>query len=141
MQNKALKYILIGLVCLLLPSCYKSDINGQLDGQWQLMSIDNLADGQISYPDQLYYSFQQHTARLGQVDLSNATGEPVPTRYICNLDYNNPTVVLTVVAPSNLDELHKWGMYESPTTFTITTLNREELVLVSEQARLTLRRY
>jgi hypothetical protein len=50
-------------IFLLLVSCEKIFINGDLDGMWRLERVES-AD-RVEYPDSIFYSFQRHLVMLG----------------------------------------------------------------------------
>jgi hypothetical protein len=58
------KALTIIIAILSLTACDKVYINGDLDGMWQLQQVEK--EGNIEYPEGIYYSFQRHMAQVGK---------------------------------------------------------------------------
>ena len=58
-----IKKILYICLLLLLFSCERIFINGELDGMWRLKRVES-AD-EVMYPDSIFYSFQRHLVMMG----------------------------------------------------------------------------
>ena len=56
-----------------LISCGKMPINGDLDGRWQLMTIDCHENGEQTYPEYTYYDVSLHLMELKQKKDGNET--------------------------------------------------------------------
>ena len=54
MTNKILILLMAAVFALTVSSCRKRSINGDLDGMWQVMSIE-YADGTVVNPEATYY--------------------------------------------------------------------------------------
>lgn len=109
------------LLLLILSGCHYHNINGDLDGQWQLMTIDETDGTQIT-PDRVYYCIQMHT-----INLTGGTGTTG------NMQYNKEAKTLTLDLPLEA-KLAKWGLPDSPckVTFKIKNLSKEHLVMELE---------
>ena len=58
------QYTLIVGIILLLASCAKRPINGDLDGRWQLMIIDCHEDEVVTQPQDTYFDITLHLMEL-----------------------------------------------------------------------------
>lgn len=199
-MHKTLNIILLMVVAAALGGCKLHDINGDLDGQWQLLQVTNLSTsplpfdgiatditnatttgnatgnatattdaapgavadsddpyaaltgdtiavlqpGQSAAPLQRrYYCFQLHTVRLNTANTGLVTDADAGRAY-CALAYDPAarTVTLDLVTPSRPNAVTRgYALYDAHTTFAVDRLDAHTLVLASDSARLTLRRY
>lgn len=134
MKQTIKHFILIATVILtvsLLTGCRKGGINGDLDGQWRIITIENLATGEISEPTNLFYCIYLHTVNLSSPSVA-ATA---------NMTYSGKTLKLDFPTVKDAASLNKWGIYSTETTFNIERLDSSHLTLASENARITLRKF
>lgn len=119
---------------VMLCGCNKSDLNGDLDGQWQLMSITR-NDGTSIVPNQKYYLFAMHMAMLRESGRDGIPG---------NMIYDESTGHITIDFPRKAS-LGEWGLPDSPCTveLTIESLSRDHLVMMvaPDSTILTLRKF
>ena len=153
--------ILILLAMSLSTGCDKMPDNGQLDGMWQLMSIET-ADGHILdvKEQQHYWSFRlrlvQFTAsRAIDTDkfyahFSREGGNIVLKDFCQEARYEKDTDDNVWVSSEEAELLHPWGVYgqtdeddsqKIKATYRVEALSDTRLVLKSDQARLTLRKF
>lgn len=126
--------ILVAIVALLgsFTGCRKTPVNGDLDGQWQVMKID-YKDSIDVVPDQIYYCFFLHTVNLSRVGGVNIGG---------NMQYDESGKTLRLQFPYNDGKsLNLWGMDASETLFEIKELTSKRLVLESDIAFVELRKF
>lgn len=115
-----------------LSGCRKTPINGDLDGQWQIMKID-YKDSIDVVPTQAYYCFFLHTVNLTKVGGGVVGG---------NMDYDEKAKTLRLQFPYNDGKsLNTWGMNASETIFKIEKLTGEHLVIESDIAMIELRKF
>ncbi|MDE6143374.1 MAG: lipocalin-like domain-containing protein [Muribaculaceae bacterium] len=129
--------IILLVACQVLSvSCQKSPINGDLDGQWQVMSVEP----QPEEPDQmfdtrLYYCFSLHVCQLsipGGVWLSG------------RLSFNGDEIALEFPESLNILEkraLLQYGINHNPVTFRVETLDKSRLVMRDGETVVTLRKF
>lgn len=126
-----MRQCLLILWCLiLLTGCGKLPINGDLDGQWQILEI-RYADGRIETPERAYYCVQLHTITLRQVNGPNQTG---------NMVYEGDQLSLDMPL-SDASDLRVFGLDDTKETFTVTELSSSRLVLTSDYARISFRKF
>lgn len=126
-----MRQCLLILWCLiLLTGCRKLPINGDLDGQWQILEI-RYADGRIETPERAYYCVQLHTITLRQVNGPNQTG---------NMVYEGDQLSLDMPL-SDASDLRVFGLDDTKETFTVTELSSSRLVLTSDYARISFRKF
>ena len=115
---------------ILLTGCGKLPINGDLDGQWQILEI-RYADDRIETPERAYYCVQLHTITLRQVNGPNQTG---------NMVYKGDQLSLDMPL-SDASDLRVFGLDDTKETFTVTELSSSRLVLTSDYARISFRKF
>lgn len=122
------------MLALMAGSCSKMPVNGKLDGQWQLMSIES--EGVVQQPDErIYICFNLHVVNL--TDLHNNV-------YAGNLHYADEKVSMDFPYMEDAwgrRELAKWGIYENPIVFEVKSLTNKQLILQSSENVITLRRF
>lgn len=133
--HKALAALAAAMVILAttLTGCRKGSINGDLDGMWQILTIESLADGVTEdiKDSQLYYCLYLHTANL-----TKRGG----VMFTANMTYEGDRLTLDfpTATPGALTE---WGIDGNTVTFTIEHLTGSDLVMLSGDLRLTFRKY
>lgn len=122
---------LAALMLLLPAACRKAPINGDLDAQWQIMSVQ-YADGTSAAPDgSLYICISLHTLQLRGVGVHTA-----------NMAYDDKAGTISLDFPiSKAEDLRPWGFDATQTSAKILRLNRKELVLLTDIAEITCRRF
>ena len=110
----------ITIIVALISGCHYHNINGDLDGQWQLTSIIG-EDNKERHVGGVYYAIQMHTGNLRSLYGEKTTG---------NLRYQKEASSLTIEFPLQAD-LSQWGLPNSPckVTFTIVELSTEYLIM------------
>lgn len=137
--RQAFPFLAVALAILisasLLGGCRKASDNGKLDAQWQIMKIENTADGTVSIPaESRYICFNLHVVNL------------FPGHYAGNLRYDKDESRITLDFPydtdaSGLAALAEFGIPSNPVTFDILKLDGKELVLRAPGSVITCRRF
>lgn len=124
------------LVLSALPGCRKRYINGDLDGLWQVLTIEYVADGHVENvkAKQIYYAFNLHT-----VQLMNRTSSI--TDVLGNMKYDKSTLSLEFPLVDDASSLAAWGMNSSSTVFRVRQLTGDKLVIESDYAVITCRKF
>ncbi len=120
------------IILMLLPSsCGKMPINGALDANWQITSI-HYDDGETSTPEgTLYICISLHTFQLRGAGLHSA-----------NMVYDEKAGIINLDFPlSQAPQLRTWGFGSTKTSAKIIKLNHKELVLLTDCAEITCRRF
>ena len=99
-----------------LTGCRKHYINGDLDGQWQILTIEYVS------------------AHLRQVFAT-------PGAVLGNMKYDKSTLSLDFPTVENTSDLSAWGMNAVSTTFTVKHLSHEKLVMESDYAVISCRKF
>lgn len=144
---KKLSYI-SALICMammiMLPvGCRKAPINGKLDAQWQIMSIENKKTGEVETPaNRRYIDFGLHVVNLRSVTSTDGPGAV----YSGNLSYDKGASTVAMDFPYNkegdsFNNLGKWGIFTNPVKFDIVRLDSKQLVLSSPESVITCRRF
>lgn len=139
-----------GLVCLLLcllAGCKKAPMNSNIEGFWQLLEFTTEADGETHPCNRIYYSIQ-----LWVAEVSERGGDlritPFRGRYRYDEETNTVTLkeMSTYATPENSrpatrEELHPFGLDSTDTTFDVIKADGKSLILKSDYATLTLKRF
>ena len=139
-----------GLVCLLLcllAGCKKAPMNSNIEGFWQLLEFTTQADGETHPCNRIYYSIQ-----LWVAEVSERGGDlgitPFRGRYRYDEETNTVTLkeMSTYATPENSrpatrEELHPFGLDSTDTTFDVIKADGKSLILKSNYATLTLKRF
>ena len=128
------KIWLIILVCItasVSTSCRKMSENGDLDGQWQILSIEYLADGTVTTPKGYYYCLFRSVVNLTSRTNALQAG---------NLIYKDRKLTLSMPY-STVEQLAPWGMNATETTFDVTRLSKDKMTLQSDYALIEFRTF
>ncbi len=128
-------YILMSfLMPLIIFSCQKAPINGDLDGQWQVMSVSpEPVDKPID--ERLYYCFYLHTCNLTYYDSMFTAGNMIFNGKTLFLDFPNAGSQLSTRC------LRQYGINENPITFTVEHLDKKSLILRHGDTVVTMRKF
>ncbi len=152
-----MKYIHLILIFLTLTcaSCDKMPENGELDGQWQLMSMGtrNNADASPTYTDtkgqRIYWRFQ---LRLLMIHTAGAmlNGHTYDTACRFEKSGNTLAITQTYIHTLNRDSLitdpastslAPVGIRGNTETFSIEKLDGKQMILQSDHHRLVFRKF
>lgn len=137
------------LFALVLTSCESYLVNGDLDGFWQVKSIEDKQTGDITRcKGDIYYSFQRDLVLVSCTLSSNPTGQ-MKENYIAYFTHENDTITMTDFRiyldkdgkQAPLQNLEKFGLYELYNVFRVEELTGKSLVLDSEKAHIILKKY
>lgn len=137
------------LFALVLTSCESYLVNGDLDGFWQVKSIEDKQTGDITRcKGDIYYSFQRDLVLVSCTQSSNPTGQ-MKENYIAYFTHENDTITMTDFRiyldrdgkQAPLQNLEKFGLYELYNVFRVEELTGKSLVLDSEKAHIILKKY
>lgn len=145
------KYIYKTLVLLtiMLASCESYLIHGDLDGFWQVTSIENKQSGDITECEgDIYYSFQRDLVLISYVSPDIPEGQ-MKENHIAYFTYENDSIAMTDFRiyldregkQTPLSKLEKFGLYETFNTFNVEKLDNKNLILNSEKTRIVFRKY
>lgn len=137
------------LFVITLISCESYKIHGNLDGFWQVVSIEKKETGEITKcKGDTYYSFQRDLVLISYVSPEIPVGQ-VKENHIAYFTYENDYISMTDFriyinkkAPQTpLSQLEKFGLYDIYNKFYVEKLNNSSLILNSEKARIILQKY
>ncbi|MBE6292991.1 MAG: hypothetical protein E7091_11395 [Bacteroidales bacterium] len=141
----------IVLIMVLATACESYLINGHLDGMWQLQTVErNNPDTTIRNQGDLFYSFQRHTVLIGDYNNPDElVGHLKSEQYVSLFDYTGDSITMGEFhlyygredQPYDTTRLKRFGLYNKQTTFHIEELTASRLVLRSDSALITLRKY
>ena len=144
-------HILTLLAIATLTACDSYLINGPLDGMWQLQSIErHTPNTVIQTAGDLFYSFQRHSVLVGDyINPNELAGHLKEEQYISLFTLADDSLTMHEFhlyykrehLPYDTTRLKRFGIYDTPVTFHVEELTSQRLVLCSDSARLTLRKY
>ena len=141
--------LLILLTIIAASSCESYLIHGNLDGFWQVESIEDKNTGDIKYCDgDTYYSFQRELVLVSYVSPNIPTGQ-IKENYIAHFTCENDSIYMTdfrIYIDRNgkqapLSKLEKFGIYDTFSTFYVEMLNKRVLILNSGKSRIILKKH
>ena len=137
------------LTIIATSSCESYLINGDLDGFWQVSSIENKTTGDITYCNgDTYYSFQRELVLLSYVSPTLPQGL-MKENYIAYFTHKNDSIYMTDFRiyldrsgkQAPLSKLEKFGLYDTYNSFCVEELTSKSLILNSQKARILLRKH
>lgn len=149
-MNRHIRIILALIIATSLTACDNYLINGHLDGMWQLQTIERSPNDIIRNEGDLFYSFQRHTVLIGDYNNPNElVGHLKDEQYVSLFEHVGDSLIIGEFhlyykrenQPYDTTRLKRFGVYDKQTTFHIEELNAKHLVLRSDSALLTLRKY
>ena len=142
-------YTIMTLLALVLTSCESYLVNGNLDGFWQVTSIENKQTGELTRcKGDIYYSFQRELVLVSYVSPNVPTGQ-IKENHIAYFTHKDDSIFMTDFriyidkegTSSPLSKLEKFGLYDIYNTFQVEKLNKKSLILNSNKARIILEKY
>lgn len=133
--------LLFILSLLLLGSCVKGPINGKLDGQWQIMTVENKTTGEISTPEnpRLYFCIYRHIFEITHTFDKQYPGNMVYDEEKKTIDVDFAYLYLDY--PEHVELLNSCGIYTNPVKFDILKLDSRQLILSTPESLITCRRF
>lgn len=141
--------LLILLTIVLISSCESYLIHGDLDGFWQVQSVENKQTGDITNCNgDSYYSFQRDLVLVSYVSPTIPQGQ-MKENYIAYFTHANDSIAMTDFRiyidregkQAPLSKLEKFGLYDKYNSFGVEELNSESLILNSLKARIVLKKH
>jgi hypothetical protein len=148
-MKKQIYKLLALLIIILISSCESYQIHGNLDGFWQVTSIENKQTGEITHcKGDTYYSFQRELVLISYVSPNIPTGQ-MKENYVAYFSHKNDSISMTDFRriyvdkdePVTLSKLEKFGLYDTFNNFQVEKLDKNNLVLNSNRAIITLQKY
>ncbi len=132
---KIIYIVLVSLVAGLLTGCRNMPINGDIDGQWQVMDVYPAPQEEI-IKERLYYCFSLHICQLSAYDLGVwRSGKLIYDKEFLYLDFpdsNSPEAAAT---------LKQFGIYNNPVKFQVEYLDKNKLILKDGDVTVSLRKF
>ena len=133
--SKIICVFLISLVWAFSGGCRKMPINGDLDGQWQVMDVNPEPDEEI-IKERLYYCFSLHICQLTAYETGVwRSGKLIYDNDYLYLDFpdsNSPEILAT---------LKQYGIFNNPIKFQVEYIDRNKLILKDGEVTVTLRKF
>lgn len=133
---KTYKYIItiFLLVVPILQCCQKAPINGDLDGQWEVIEVNPEAD-HIEVDARLFYNFYLHVCQLTYYGGYFLDGD---------MTFNGET--LWIDFPYELNDwqlitLKQYGINENPVVFDVEFPSKNRMILKNEDVVITLKKF
>lgn len=147
---KKLVYTLITILCCwITTACDKLPKNGDLDGMWQLLTIEHNGTTDDVKDSQLYLSFQLDLFQLTTVKNNKIyygyfdhVNDSLIFRQFSDMAEEHPTAPDNYpITQENISIINQWGYYALKDTFKIEHLTKDDMVLRSKYARITYRKF
>lgn len=132
-------YVISVLFIICASGCRKASHNGKLDGQWQIMKIENLETSEEKVPEgRRYICLNLHVVQLEGMDVSKQA--------VGNMAYDKDAGIINWDFPYNtagddLKRLEKWGIYTNPVEIKVLKVDGSALVLRTPETIITCRRF
>lgn len=130
-MKNTIKYISLAIASLILLvsfGCRKWPQNGDLDGMWQIMSIE-CDDQESAIPPKAYFCFERSICQI-------RTGRS----FTANMVYEDNTILLDFPY-TEISDLKPFGIDCNPVSFEILHLSGKKLIMKNNYATLTLRKF
>lgn len=148
-SKKIASWTLLLLLACLTGSCDKKwPINGNLDGNWQLMTVETIADGSKTDCHRMYIGIQLH-----MVELKDLGGNGYES-FFGEFSYDEDKEIAIMKnlkgkkstsdngQPANPEALKPYGLNsDQENIFKVIKADGKHLVLESDYARLTMRSF
>lgn len=148
-RGKWMELLLMLLLVWLCGCDRKWPMNGALDGQWQLLTVETRADGVVTdrKDEQLYFRFQ-----LQLMMLTDLGGNGYGT-YVGRMTYDQEAQIVQTQEmnvrnntgdsgiAATAEQLASFGLDNGVTRFEVVKADGDHLILESDYARLTLRKF
>ena len=130
------KYIfcVVLLISLFSGGCQRLAINGDLDGEWEVMEVDPKPP-YTSENTRYFYNFSHHVCQLTVYGGVFTSG---------NLSYHDNTMGLDlpyIKTPEQKLRLKQYGIYTNPVSFNVYFEKKDRLILSNEDVTITLRKF
>ena len=115
-------------------NCTKAPINGDLDGEWEVMEVYPETSGGFEHT-RLFYNFSRHVCMLTYYGGPFTDG---------NMIYDGTSLSLEfpyVITPAQYQKLNRYGIFSNPVTFTVEFHGKKNMVLYNETSRVILRKF
>lgn len=139
--------VMLFILCLTCGCDKKWPINGNLDGYWQLMTVETKADSIKKDCHRMYIGIQLHMIELK--DLGNNGYKSFFGEF--NYDEDKNIVVIKNLKEkisttdngkvANITDLNPYGINALETVFKVVKADGKTLILESDYARLTMRSF
>lgn len=133
---KTIKYIItfILFVTPFLQGCQKASINGDLDGQWEVIEISPEVEN-IEVDERLFYNFYLHVCQLTYYGGYFLDGD---------MTFNGET--LWIDFPYELENkqlitLKQYGINKNPVVFDVEFPSKNRLILKNEDVMIVLKKF
>lgn len=128
---KSFNNLFFGIFLIFFLSCQKAPINGDLDGQWEVVEVIPEPEN-IVIDERLFYNFSLHVCMLSYYG---------GTLGYSNLEYNGENISLNFVEETpdgDFNALPQYGILSNPVTFSVKFENSHNLILTSNESKVIL---
>lgn len=139
--------LLVVMMCMTWGCDKKWPINGNLDGNWQLMSVETKADEVKTDCHRMYIGIQLHMIELKDL------GDNGYKSFFGEFSYNEDENIVIIKnlkgknstsdngQQANIKDLNPYGINAQETVFKVIKADGKDLILESDYARLTMRSF
>lgn len=119
---------------IILTSCTKAPINGDLDGQWEVIEVYP-APSETIIDQRLFYNFYMHVCQLSYYGSYFSDAQMI---------YEDNTIILDFPYATSIEDikiLKQYGILSNPVTFNVEFLNKNSLILSNDDSVVTLKKH
>lgn len=133
---KTSSILLLGMIAFLsgIFSCTKTPINGNLDGEWEVVEVTP-APPVWDEKTRIFYNFQLHVCQLTFYGYPFTNG---------NLSYNGETITMDfpyIRTPDEKFVLKQYGIFSNPVSFNVYFENKNRLILSNDETTVVLKKF
>lgn len=142
-MKKHILYI-IGVLALMTSCTIVTSDNGDLDGFWQMTTMEDLRTGVVTdvRENMVSWAFQGGLVQMNSMTREEVTGQFVLTdNYLKVWNLNQFTHQDGDTKIEDVKELYQFGIFELEQTFKVLELNKNTLRLQSDNYALNFRKY
>ena len=117
-----------------LGGCQKAPINGDLDGEWEVVEVTPTPP-EAEIENRYFYNFSRHVCQLTVYGGSFTLG---------NLTYDDETIYLDfpfITTESGMQQLKRYGIYTNPVSFNIKFEGKSRLILWNDDSTVVLKKF
>lgn len=127
-------YLVSFLAILLSQGCTKTPINGNLDGEWEVIEVIPEPPA-VENETRYFYNFSLHVCQLTVYGYPFRSG---------NLRYDGETMSLDFPYINTPEEeliLKQYGIFSNPVTFDVYFENKSRLILSNDESTVVLKKF
>lgn len=144
-----IKFSFIAILLCLMNSCQKEPINSKIEGMWQLETITTLENNETQHCERLYYSITRSVTEVAEKQGTHGYGAFIGRtayeeneRVLILSDFRVRVSTTDDGRKATSEQLKPFGIINpKETRFNVLKSDRHSMILESDYARLTLKKF